>query len=65
MPALLKQLDCAWMWMPHEFATLRFAPPEHAKSTPVSAYVNVCVDVCDVPTVVIGLTTPLTTREPV
>jgi hypothetical protein len=49
------------MWMPHEFATLGFAPPEHAKSTPVSAYVNVCV----VPTVVIGLTTPLTTREPV
>jgi hypothetical protein len=61
MPALLKQLDCAWMWMPHESNTLRFAPPEHAKSTPVSAYVNVCV----VPTVVIGLTTPLTTREPV
>jgi hypothetical protein len=65
MPALLKQLDCAWMWMPHEFATLRFAPPEHARSMPVSTYVNVCVDVCDVPTVVIGLTTPLTTREPV
>ena len=61
MPALLEQLVPTWMWMPHEFAALRFAPPKHAESTPVRMYSNVWI----VPPVVIGPIVPATASVPV
>jgi len=47
--------------MPHELETPLAAPDEHAGSAPLSAYVNVCV----VPAVVIGPTSPPTASAPV